>query len=122
MGDLGEQRVAKEYKQRGYQVIDKNFFNRFGKQIGEIDLIALQGATVVFVEVKTRTSDKFGTPAEAVDRNKQEKILKACKYFQTQNPQFAQFNFRIDVAEVFADLDKSIKSVNIIENAVMDNT
>lgn len=121
LGAWGESLAAKVYEKDGYKILDKNFFNRFGKQLGEIDLIAFKPGLIVFVEVKTRTNEKFGTPAEAVDRQKRRKLIQACKYFQSINPQFANFSFRIDVAEVKTSLDRDDKYVNIIENAVEDD-
>jgi len=120
LGQWGEDYIAGLYKSKGYKIFDKNYFNRSGRRVGEIDLIALKGKQLVFVEVKTRTSDAFGAPAEAVDVFKQQKLLKACKFFIYNNPRFADYAQRIDVAEVVADLDKQAKSVNIIENAIED--
>ncbi len=121
LGAWGEERAAEAYRQKGFRIFDKNFFNRTGKRLGEIDLIAVKDVLIVFVEVKTRTSDRFGTPAESVGEHKQRRILKACKLFLLQNPQFSDYNQRIDVVEILADIDRKVKSVNIIENAIEDS-
>lgn len=121
LGEWGEDHIAGLYRSRGFRILDKNYFNRKGKRLGEIDLIAVKDKLLVFVEVKTRASLKFGTPAEAVDVFKQRRLLSASKHFLAQNPEFFDYACRIDVAEVLTDVDKISKSVNIIENAIEDN-
>jgi putative endonuclease len=121
LGAWGEEHVAGWYRSRGFKILDKNFYNRKGKRLGEIDLVALKEKLLVFVEVKTRVSSRFGAPAEAVDIFKQRRLISACKYFLAQNPRFSDHTCRIDVAEVFSDIDRNPISVNIIENAIEDN-
>ena len=62
LGDHGEDLAAAALKKQGYKILERNYVT----PLGEIDLIARQGKTVVFVEVKTRKSDRFGSPQEAV--------------------------------------------------------
>ena len=121
LGEWGEGHVAGLYRNRGFKIFDRNYFNRKGKRLGEIDLVAIKDRLVVFVEVKTRTSARFGTPAEAVNIFKQQRLLKACKWFLQNHPEFADYQQRIDVVAIIADVDKTVKSVNIIENAVEDD-
>jgi putative endonuclease len=71
LGDRGERLAERHLLCRGYYIIERGYQN----SIGEIDLIAVDGRTVVFVEVKTRSSDIAGLPAEAVDETKQQKIV-----------------------------------------------
>ena len=71
-GNRGE-RVAKRYlKKQGYRILARQARSR----LGEIDLIALDGQTVVFVEVKTRSSHKAGHPAEAITFQKQKQLTR----------------------------------------------
>lgn len=72
--------------------------------------MAADGDTVVFCEVKTRLSEKFGTPAEAVERHKQKRYCDIARYFLMKLGR-DDVNVRFDVIEVFAD------SINHIENA-----
>ncbi|MBI4054066.1 MAG: YraN family protein [Candidatus Doudnabacteria bacterium] len=120
LGKWGEQFVADLYARKGYQIIGENFFNRRGKRLGEIDLVAVKGQSLVFVEVKTRTSSAFGTAAEAVTKWKQRRLVSACKIFINANPAFQNHNYRIDVAELNTNIDRNKNSVRIIENAVED--
>lgn len=73
LGRSGEDRAVRHLRKLGYRVLERNF--RTSR--GEIDIIALDGDTVVFVEVKTRTSGAFGAPELAVDRRKQDRMVKA---------------------------------------------
>ena len=71
-GDRGERCAERHLMRQGLIIIERSFKN----SIGEIDLIAVDERTIVFVEVKSRKSDSAGAPAEAVDDLKQEKITK----------------------------------------------
>ena len=70
LGDEGEQIAARHLKTLGYRLLAKQTRSR----LGEIDLIAMDRDTIVFVEVKSRRDHRDGSPAEAVDRRKQTKL------------------------------------------------
>jgi putative endonuclease len=70
LGTAGEDAVAAWYRAAGYEVLDRNWRCRSG----ELDLVLARDGTVVFCEVKTRTSDAFGAPVEAVTRQKQRRL------------------------------------------------
>ena len=70
LGRSGEDEAAAWYAAHGYEVLARNWRCR----TGELDLVVAQGRLVVFCEVKSRTSERFGTPAEAVTRDKQMRI------------------------------------------------
>jgi len=77
LGRLGEDAACRELARRGYAILARRFRTRYG----EIDIVARDGPTVVFVEVKTRSSTRFGAPAEAVTGRKQAKVaLMASEY------------------------------------------
>lgn len=95
LGAAGERAAAAWYRRRGYQVVEQNWRCREG----EIDLVLAQGRTLVFCEVKTRSSDRFGTPAEAVTWAKQQKVRRvAARYLD--DPPFRFGALRFDVAVV----------------------
>ncbi|MBR2917077.1 MAG: YraN family protein [Clostridia bacterium] len=98
VGSIGED-IATEYlKKKKYKILERNF--TAGK--GEIDIIALKDKITVFVEVKTRQNDKYGSPSEAVDLKKKKKIIEtATRYIREENPDTA---FRFDVIEVYGCL------------------
>jgi len=77
LGERGETAACAFLKERGYELLEKNYKCK----IGEIDVIARRRGRLAFVEVKTRTSAQFGTPQEAVDLRKQEKIFKVAQWY-----------------------------------------
>lgn len=109
-GKAGESAAAKYLKKKGYKILERNY----RKTYGEIDIISQKGENVAFVEVKTRKSDSFGTPAEFVTLQKQKKLIKAAyTYIQERNLD-AEFTF--DIVEVYIE-DKKVKEINHIKNA-----
>jgi putative endonuclease len=70
LGAAGEAQAAAWYTAHGYAVLHRNWRCRDG----ELDLVVRRGRELVFVEVKTRRTDRFGTPAEAVTRDKQRRL------------------------------------------------
>lgn len=97
IGQLGEKLAKRFLEERDYEIMCQNFRARQG----EIDIIAKDKYdTIVFVEVKTRTSLEFGNPAEAVDETKKEHILKTAKYFLYSRG-IKDNNIRFDAIEVF---------------------
>jgi putative endonuclease len=95
LGKTGEDRAAKHLAKQGYRILDRNFRTPHG----ELDLIALDGDTVVFVEVKTRTSDSYGVPELAVDPRKQDRMIKAALGY-LKRKQLYQTACRFDVVAI----------------------
>jgi len=79
LGDRGENVAARHLQRLGYKIIVRNF----RCEMGEIDIVARQGSTLVFVEVKTRAYDD-PTPEEQVNDVKQHQITKAAKFYLTR--------------------------------------
>ncbi len=98
LGLSGEEAVAAWYVERGYRVVDRNWRCR----AGELDLVVRRGGLVVFCEVKTRSSDAFGLPSEAVGRAKQQRIRLLAARWLDESPSPAA-EIRFDVASVLAD-------------------
>lgn len=112
IGKLGEKLAKKFLEEREYQIICQNFRTK----LGEIDIIARnQEETIVFVEVKTRTSLRFGNPSEAVKETKIDHIIKTAKYFLYSNNMVNQ-NTRFDVIEIF--ICKGRYTVNHIKQII----
>ncbi|OGF99849.1 hypothetical protein A2Y99_03065 [Candidatus Gottesmanbacteria bacterium RBG_13_37_7] len=104
IGYIGEEQAASYLTGKGYQIIGRNFRTKFG----EIDIIALKEKTLCFVEVKTRTSDFFGKPEEAVTPRKIGRMNKAAQYYiYKKEPIFK--SVRYDLVSIdFSDSKKSI--------------
>lgn len=80
LGRLGERLAERYLRRHGYRIVKRNF-----RAAGaEIDLVALDGDTLVFVEVKTRRGERAGTPAEAVGTLKQERLRRAAAAYVTR--------------------------------------
>lgn len=78
LGREGEEIAAKYLQKLGFKIIDRNFRARNT----ELDIVAIQNNTLVFVEVKTRTSDKFGTPFEQIAYWKLKSLIKAAQHYK----------------------------------------
>lgn len=112
LGERGERWAQAEYKKLGFKILGANVFNRKGKRAGEIDFIARNKETIVFVEVKTRhaRAEKYGTAAEAVNIYKQQKILRAVKIFLLSHSKYRNLRPQIDVCAIVVDNFEPIKS------------
>ena len=110
LGRRGEKLAADFLRQRGHVIVEQNYRNKFG----EIDIITRDGGTLVFVEVKTRKSQRYGGAAAAVTPKKQRQItMVALEYMASQPPQTAA---RCDVVCVTIDTVGQIQ-LSLIENA-----
>ncbi|ARV71651.1 YraN family protein [Vibrio campbellii] len=106
--------LAKQYLQRqGLRFLDQNFLTKFG----EIDLIFQQGETIVFVEVKYRKNDSFGSAAEMVTRAKMRKLVKTAQIWLSQQKRSAyNIDYRFDVVAIH----DSGRDINWIQNAISE--
>ena len=95
LGIAGEDLAAAWYVEQGYEIVDRNWRNRSG----EIDLVVRRGRTTVFCEVKSRSSLAFGSPLEAVDRRKQQRLRRLAAQWIEASPVRAG-EVRFDVAAV----------------------
>jgi putative endonuclease len=94
-GEKGEELAAAHLTEAGYRIIDRNYRCFFG----EIDIVAEEGATLVFVEVKSRRSDAYGPPQLAVGREKQKKISRIALHYLSEH-RLRQRPARFDVVAV----------------------
>lgn len=101
-GRAGEDEAARFLEARGLSVVARNV--RAGG--GELDLVAGDGGTVVFVEVKWRRDASRGTPAEAVTPVKRRKLLSAARAWLAENPSGAWREVRFDVVAIEGDAGK----------------
>ena len=95
MGRKGEAAVCKYLKKQGYKILHRNFRTPFG----EADIVAKKADTYCFIEVKARTSDIYGLPAEAVNREKQRRYRMIARYYC--NILREEVPWRFDVAAIF---------------------
>jgi putative endonuclease len=93
IGKWGEDAVAAYLAERGYEVIARNARTPYG----EIDIVARQADVTIFVEVKTRTSNKMGLPEDSVNARKQAHMLACAEHYAMEN---ALEHWQIDVVAV----------------------
>lgn len=122
IGRIGEQAATKFLKKNGYRIIGRNIH----ASKNEIDIIAKDKKHLLFVEVKTRSTDseldlRFGTPASAVDTGKQKRTVAAARSFLKEHSdkrKIASLQPRFDVIEVFLDKNEhTVLKINHIINA-----
>lgn len=95
LGRRGEALAEAYLKRKGYKILERNWEGK----TGEIDLIAEDDGTVVVVEVKTRATGTFGTPIEAVDKHKQEHIIRVTQEY-LQKSKKKDVAIRFDIVSV----------------------
>ena len=112
-GKWGE-RLAHDYLvQRGYTILELNYHTPYG----ELDLVALKDGMVIFVEVKTRSSKKYGLPEDAITRSKQAHLLDAATYFIQHHPDLGG-NWQVDVIAIERNSPNLPAHITHFENAI----
>ena len=96
IGRRGEELAARYLAAHGFRILQR----RFRTRSGEIDLVAEEGETLAFIEVKTRSSAACGSPAEAVDRRKQVRLTRAAEIYLARTGRY-DAACRFDVVEVW---------------------
>lgn len=111
LGASGEEIASCFLKENGYKILKKNYKTKFG----EIDIIAKDEDTFAFIEVKTRYSDRFGSPVEALSKSKQRHISKVALWFLKENNLWDR-KARFDVVSVVYS-SKDNPKLELIKNA-----
>jgi putative endonuclease len=96
-GHRAEDLAHRFLQSRGYTVVARNYRPRSGH--GEIDLIAWDGGTLVFIEVKSRRTEEFGTPDRAVDYSKREALIRTAQEY-ARRARVAWERIRFDIVNV----------------------
>lgn len=104
-GAVGEDLAVKYLLKNKYKIVARNY----SCPLGEVDIVALDKKTLVFAEVKMRTSEVFGLPREAVNKQKQRHIAKTAQYFMHEHQVFS-LETRFDVIEVLDEKITHIKN------------
>jgi putative endonuclease len=102
LGSEGEDMAVRYLKDRGFKILHRNYKT----PLGEADIIARDNEATVFVEVKTRSSDRFGEPFEAVDIRKQERLKKIALWYQKKEGGETQVRF--DVVSIRSAVDGNV--------------
>ncbi len=111
IGLKGEELAIRFLKKRGYKIIARNFRCRHG----EIDVVASEGDTIVFVEIKARSTVDFSLPQDAVDHHKQAKVIHAATTYLMEKKLYDQVPVRFDVVAV--NLNSTKPKIELIKDA-----
>jgi len=111
LGKQGEEQAAAFLKSAGMEIIAQNYRSK----TGEIDIIALEGETVIFLEVKTWSAFGMEDLGYGVDIKKQRKIIKTAKFFLSENRKYSNMAIRFDVIFVNNNL------INHLASAFMES-
>lgn len=111
---LGEEKACEYLKKLGFKILERNF----RKGYGEIDIVAIEqtkyGKVLVFVEVKTRTSNQFGTPLEAITYWKLKSLIKTAQYYKLIHPRLPE-SLRIDAMSVILN-GNEVQNIELTKN------
>lgn len=111
LGILGEDLAVNFLKKNGYKTLQRNFRSKFG----EIDIVAQDKDTLVFVEVKTRWSEKFGLPEEAITSWKIKRMTRACQYYKLLHPQSPDL-MRLDAVCIDLSPAGRVEEIRLLKN------
>ncbi len=113
LGRRGEQLAAERLTALGYVIVERNF----RCPAGEIDLVARWQDTWVFVEVRTRRGDRYGTPEESITARKRAHMIASAQHY-LQARALEDVAWRIDAVAVGLSAAGEVLRVDVIENAV----
>lgn len=105
LGAAGEKKARSYLRLYGWKILEKNYKNPFG----EVDIIAQKGDVIAFIEVKTRLSENYGTPSQAVNERRKTRYIMGAKYYF--------INKEIDCTVRFDIIEILNGKINHIENA-----
>ena len=112
-GKFGEKIAERFLVSRGFSILNRNFRAPFG----EIDLVAERDGCIVFLEVKTRTSERFGSPLSSITETKQKHILKNCRYY-LKRYDLCDGPCRIDAIAIKLDARGKLQSLRHVRNII----
>ncbi|GAA4419777.1 YraN family protein [Bremerella cremea] len=113
LGERGERFACRYLRKKGYTIIARQDRTR----LGEIDIVAVQDRTIVFVEVKTRSAEEKGSPDEAVDREKQQRLTRAALAYMERHDLLGNCAGRFDVIAIVWPASSRHPEVRHFENA-----
>jgi putative endonuclease len=113
LGRRGEEIAASYLQQQGYTILARNW----RCPAGEVDIVAREGETLAFVEVRARRGDRFGTPEESITRAKQTRLVELAQTY-LQEAELGDVAWRIDVIAIRMGARGEVQRLNLIRNAV----
>ena len=112
-GRSAEAQAVRYLEGQGYRILARNVRARFG----EIDVVAKEGATVCFVEIKARSSDRFGLPEEALTADKRRRLIRLAQWYLQRTRLTEGLPIRFDVLSILSDSDQNPTRIRLIKGA-----
>ena len=111
IASLGEDIAVDYLKKKGYKIIERNF----RKKYEEIDIVAVYDSTLVFIEVKTRKSDSYGTPFDGISPFKVKHLVALAQFYKQLHPRLPD-DMRIDAIGISLSFDNRVEKIEHLEN------
>ena len=112
-GRSAEAQAVRYLEGQGYRILARNVRARFG----EIDVVAKEGATLCFVEIKARSSDRFGLPEEALTADKRRRLIRLAQWYLQRTRLTEGLAIRFDVLSILSDSDQGPTRIRLIKGA-----
>ena len=114
VGREGEEIAAKFLLDKGYKILERNYYTRFG----EIDLVVSKNGVLTFIEVKLKHGDDFGTPEEMIGGFKLSQVQRMAEFYLMDKPKMAEIykTYLIDAVCVVTSEDGEVERINHYEN------
>jgi putative endonuclease len=112
LGEVGEIHACRYLKKHRYNILARNYVT----YLGELDIVAEDGDTIVFVEVRTKRSVEYGLPEESIDKKKRQKLTRLAQVYIKHKHLYAR-KARFDVISIVAHGLLGRKSIRLIKNA-----
>lgn len=113
-GKKGEELAALYLERQGYQILKRNY--RLPQ--GEIDLVAREGNTLAFIEVRTKSTDFYGTPAESISERKKRRLRQLAAQFLAREGAGREIRaFRFDVVAISFGASGEVREITLLKNA-----
>lgn len=111
-GRLGEKAAVRLLRRKRYRILERNYTC----PVGEIDIVAIRGKTLCFVEVRTRTGTHSGTPLEMIHPAKQRQVVRAARYY-LHHKNVRDVDVRFDAVGITLDARGKVVARELIPNA-----
>lgn len=113
VGAWGEAKAAEFLRAKGYKILAQHWTHR----IGELDIVATKNGYIIFVEVKTRTSNRFGAPEQSITWFKQERLRRTANVYMLKN-KLQDVPYQIDSLAVMYDPIRKETTIRHLENVI----
>lgn len=113
VGAWGEEVAAQYLRNKGYKIVARHWTHR----IGEIDIVAARGGRIIFVEVRTKTSLRYGRPEESVGWHKQEHLRRTANVYMLKH-KLGNVPYQIDFLAVMWEAARRVATVRHLENVI----